>query len=218
MKKIFSLILVVAMLCVPFAFAEEADSEIAAQQVEDAKVGLSYELPADWIVLSDSAIDAMIASLAETEEAASAFTDETLAQIALLRQNGMSMCMSADTLSSMTILVSQAAQEEEDEDLSAQLAALEEQGLSFEMETEPALFGENAFQVIHSAMEDYTFEIYLFANGESTYAFVFQNCEDAVAQLVLGSVAVVEIAPETEAAEATESAANATAEPQPSAE
>ena len=51
MKKLFSLVLVMALLSVSVAFAEEAENAaVETQRVEDAKVGLAYDLPADWIV------------------------------------------------------------------------------------------------------------------------------------------------------------------------
>ena len=183
MKKLFSLVLVMALLSVSVAFAEEAENAaVETQRVEDANVGLAYDLPADWIVLSDTAIDAMIASLAETEEAADAFTEETMAQI----------------------------------------AALEEQGLEFEMAAEPAIYGEKAFQVIHSAVEEVSYDIYLFADAEKTYVFAFQNCTPEMEELVLGSLEVTEPAPEDAAADAGDAAAapeeDAGADAEPAAE
>ena len=221
MKKLFSLVLVMALLSVSVAFAEEAENAaVETQRVEDANVGLAYNLPADWIVLSETAIDAMIASLAETEEAADAFTEETMAQIAALKESGMSVSMSADTLSNMTILVS-ANVSEEDNPLS-QIAALEEQGLEFEMAAEPAIYGEKAFQVIHSAVEEVSYDIYLFADAEKTYVFAFQNCTPEMEELVLGSLEVTEPAPEDAAADAGDAAAapeeDAGADAEPAAE
>ena len=217
MKKLFSLVLVMALLSVSVAFAEEAENAaVETQRVEDANVGLAYDLPADWIVLSDTAIDAMIASLAETD----AFTEETMAQIAALKESGMSVSMSADTLSNMTILVS-ANVLEEDNPLS-QIAALEEQGLEFEMAAEPAIYGEKAFQVIHSAVEEVSYDIYLFADAEKTYVFAFQNCTPEMEELVLGSLEVTEPAPEDAAADAGDAAAapeeDAGADAEPAAE
>ena len=220
MKKLLSLLLALTMLILPCAFAEsaedaentEATEEIEVQLVEDAMAGLRYNLPADWIVLSAAAIESTLAASVDVA-AETGFSEELLAQIDTLVQNGLSVSVSTDMLSNVNVFVSPASGMttqmlyDSRDVLLESYKAQESQGLTLENEGLLVTFGERDFMSISCTMLEQSMDVYMFIENDMMYTITFTNATPEVEEVMLSSIEVVPVedsADETE--DATESA------------
>lgn len=216
MKKLLSLLLALTMLILPCAFAEsaedaentEATEEIEVQLVEDAIAGLRYNLPADWIVLSAAAIESMLAAGMDVATE-TGFSEELLAQIDTLAQNGLSVSMSADMLSNVKILVSPASGMttqmlyDSKDVLLESYKAQESQGLTLESDGLLATFGERDFMSISCTMLEQSMDVYMFVENDVMYTITFTNATPEVEEVMLGSIEVVPVEDSADEAEDT---------------
>lgn len=216
MKKLFVILLSIALLAMPLSLAEEEntaqqDAAVEVQHVTDELMSLTYDLPADWIVMSPETVSALIAAMAENEETAALFSSDVLAQMEATVESGISMSMSADTLSNVTIVSSLGTGLttqlifESREVFMASYAAMEEQGLTLKNEGELVTVGEREYLYVSAEMLGQTMDVYIFAQNDMVYTISFTSCTPEMIELMLNSLAVVEI-PEEDAADATNEA------------
>ena len=216
MKKLLSLLLALTMLILPCAFAEsaedaentEATEEIEVQLVEDAMAGLRYNLPADWIVLSAAAIESTLAASVDVATE-TGFSEELLAQIDTLAQNGLSVSVSTDMLSNVNVFVSPASGMttqmlyDSRDVLLESYKAQESQGLTLENEGLLVTFGERDFMSISCTMLEQSMDVYMFIENDMMYTIAFTNATPEVEEVMLSSIEVVPVEDSADEAEDT---------------
>lgn len=212
MKKLLTLVLALAIITVPFSLAESDAEEIEVKAVEDSIAGLQYNLPVDWIVMSSASIETILTAVAEIEEVQALVSDEVLAQMQALTQNGMSISMSADMLSNVSIIASPASGVttqmlyDSQEVLLDSYRAQIKQGLELANEVDWVTYDEREFLLLQATMFTQNTDIYLFVENDVMYTITFTNVTNEIEEILLTSIEVAAPAEEEPAIEEAPSA------------